>query len=156
MEFLHAGSPQTVIDDAQAKQHVQSLLAQLRQRGPLRRVLILPPDMTRLHSWAGFLTCELYEQLHQDAEVAILPAVGTHLPMSTDELTHMFPGVPHSVFHAHDWRNGVAAVGEVPASLVHHLSEGKLDFSIKVELDRLLLDTKWDTIISVGQLVPHE
>src|SRR5205807_9212927 len=32
----------------------------------------------------------------------------------------------------------------------------KLDFSIKVELDRLLIETKWDAIISVGQLVPHE
>ena len=156
MEFLHEGSPQTVIDEARARQHVQAMLAQLRKRGPLARVLILPPDMTRLHSWAGFLTCELYEQLHPHADIAILPAVGTHLPMSSDELTHMFPGVPHSAFHAHDWRNGVLPLGEVPASLVHRLSEGKLDFSIKVELDRLLIKEKWDAIISVGQLVPHE
>jgi len=156
MEFLHEGSPQTVIDEARARQHVQTLLAQLRERGPLRRVLILPPDMTRLHSWAGFLTCALFEQLHRDAEVAILPALGTHLPMSADELAHMFPGVPTSVFHPHDWRNGVCHVGDVPASFVHEVSEGKLDFSIKVELDRLLLDTKWDAILSVGQLVPHE
>jgi nickel-dependent lactate racemase len=112
--------------------------------------------MTRLHSWAGFLTCALYDQLHQNAEVAILPAVGTHLPMTADELTHMFPGVPHSVFHVHDWRTGVVSLGEVPASLVHELSEGKLDFAINVELDRLIVETKWDAIISVGQLVPHE
>jgi nickel-dependent lactate racemase len=156
MEFLHEGSGQTVIDEARAKHHVQSLLAQLRQRGPLRRVLILPPDMTRLHSWAGFLTCELYDQLHRVAEVAILPAVGTHLAVSAAELTHMFPGVPHSVFHVHDWRNGVVPIGEVPAALVQQLSDGKLDFSIKVELDRLLIQEKWDAIISVGQLVPHE
>ncbi|MSQ94435.1 MAG: DUF2088 domain-containing protein [Gemmataceae bacterium] len=156
MEFLHEGSPQTVIDKARGRIHVQAVLAQLRMRGPLCRVLLIPPDMTRLHSWAGFLTCELYEQLHQHATVAILPAVGTHLPMSVAELSHMFPVVPHSVFHAHDWRNGVATIGEVPAALVHQLSEGKLDFSIKVELDRLLLDGNWDAIISVGQLVPHE
>src|SRR5205807_2190721 len=133
--FLHEGSPQTVIDEARAGQNVQSLLGQLRQRGPLKRVLILPPDMTRLHSWAGFLTGELYEQLHRNTEIAILPAVGTHLPMTDDELSHMFPGVPHAIFHAHDWRNGVAALGAVPASLVQQVSEGKLDFSIKVELD---------------------
>ena len=76
--------------------------------------------------------------------------------MDADELTHMFPGVPHSVFHIHDWRNGVVSLGEVPASLVHRLSEGKLDFPIKVELDRLLVEGKWDAILSVGQLVPHE
>ena len=156
MEFLHEGAAHAVIDEARAREHVQFLLAQLRRRSPLRRVLVLPPDMTRLHSWAGFLTCELYEQLHQRATIAILPAVGTHLPMSADELTHMFPGVPHSVFHVHDWRNGVVPLGEVPASLVQRLSEGKLDFPIKVELDRLLIEQPWDAIISVGQLVPHE
>src|SRR5262249_35147112 len=156
MEFLHEGSGQTVIDEARAKHHVQSLLARLRERGPLWRVLILPPDMTRLHSWAGFLTCELYEQLHQVADVAILPAVGTHLAMSADELNHMFPGVPHGVFRIHDWRNGVVPIGEVPSALVKQLSEGKLDFSIEVELDRLLIQEKWDAILSVGQLVPHE
>ena len=94
MEFLREGSAQSVIDEAKARQCVQALLDQLRQRGPLKRVLILPPDMTRLHSWAGFLTCELYEQLHRDADLAILPAVGTHLPMTADELAHMFPGLP--------------------------------------------------------------
>ncbi len=156
MEYFHEGSPQSIIDEARARTLVKSLLAQLRERRPLSRVLILPPDMTRLHSWAGFLTGELYEQLHQNAEIAILPAVGTHLPMTADELTHMFPGVPHSVFHVHDWRNGVVSLGEVPAPLVHQLSEGKLDFSIKVELDRLIVEKQWDAIISVGQLVPHE
>ena len=140
MEFRHEGSPQTIIDETRARTHVAALLEQLRRRGPLKRVLILPPDMTRLHSWAGFLTCELYEQLHRNVGIAILPAVGTHLPMSGDELSHMFPGVPHSVFHAHDWRNGVTRIGEVPASLVHDVSEGKLDFPIKVELDRLLVE----------------
>jgi nickel-dependent lactate racemase len=156
MDFLSDGTPHTEIDEARTKVHVQSLLAQLRQRSTLRRVLILPPDMTRLHSWAGFLTCVLYEQLHDKAEVAILPAVGTHLPMTDDELAHMFPGLPRNIFHAHDWRHGVVPLGEVPADLVHQVSEGKLDFSIKVELDRLIVDQQWDAIISVGQLVPHE
>src|SRR5205085_3290507 len=72
------------------------------------------------------------------------------------ELTHMFPRVPHPVFHRHDWRNGVVPLGEVPAPLVHRLSEGRLDFAIKVEVDRLIVEQKWDAIISVGQLVPHE
>ncbi|MSU79100.1 MAG: DUF2088 domain-containing protein [Gemmataceae bacterium] len=156
MLFLSEGSKQTIIDESHGKTLVANLLAQLRQRGPLRRVLLLPPDMTRMHSWAGFLTCVLYEQLHREAEVVILPAVGTHLPMSAEELTHMFPGVPHLVFRAHDWRKGVSALGEVPAAFVNDVSEGKLDFPIQVEVNRLLVDQSWDAIISVGQLVPHE
>lgn len=156
MLFLSEGSKQTIIDESHGKTLVANLLAQLRQRGPLRRVLLLPPDMTRMHSWAGFLTGVLYEQLHREAEVVILPAVGTHLPMSAEELTHMFPGVPHLVFRAHDWRKGVSALGEVPAAFVNDVSEGKLDFPIQVEVNRLLVDQSWDAIISVGQLVPHE
>src|SRR5262249_21131714 len=47
-------------------------------------------------------------------------------------------------------------IGEVPAALIRQLSEGNLDFSIKVELDRLIVEEPWDAIVSVGQLVPHE
>src|SRR5579862_9296097 len=130
MEFLHEGSPTGEIDEQRARELVASLLDQLRMRGPLKRVLILPPDMTRLHSWAGFLTCELYAQLRSSATIAILPAVGTHLPMSDDELAHMFPGVPRNLFHAHDWRSSVVPLGVVPAELVHRVSEGKLEFDI--------------------------
>jgi len=157
MEVLHEGSSNTVISEQRAGQHLDSLLAQLKSRGPLRRVLIIPPDITRLHSWAGFLTCQLWERLRDlDATVAILPAIGTHAPMTDAEIARMFPGVPRRLFHEHDWRNGVLSLGEVPASLVRDLSEGKLDFPMRVEVDRLLVAEKWDAIISVGQLVPHE
>lgn len=156
MEFLHEGSPDAVIDETRGRELVDSLLAQLRQRGPLRRVLILPPDVTRLHSWAGFLTCVLHERLRGAADVAILPATGTHVAMTGDELDHMFPGIPHALFHAHDWRDGVVPLGEVPAAFVQDVSAGRLDFSVRVEVDRLLVEGGWDAILSVGQLVPHE
>lgn len=156
MEFLHDGSPTQVIDEAAAAKHVAALLAQLRQRGPLRRVLLLPPDITRLHSWAGVLTCQLYQQLHAQAELAILPATGTHAPMTAAEIDRMFPGVPHALFHPHDWRGGVVSLGEVPAEFIRAISGGRLDFAARVEVDRLLVDRPWDAIVSVGQLVPHE
>jgi nickel-dependent lactate racemase len=155
MEFLHEGSADAVIDEARAGALLDSLLAQLRQRGPLRRVLILPPDITRYHSWAGPLTGMLYERL-KSATVAILPTVGTHAPMTDAEIAKMFPGVPRELFHAHDWRRGVVTLGEVPAELIGRLSEGKLDFAARVEVDRLLVEGQWDAILSVGQLVPHE
>src|SRR5262245_29133077 len=109
MEFIREGSRTAVVSESRAAELVDGLLTQLRQqRGPLRRVLILPPDITRYHSWAGFLTRLVYERLRsENAHVAILPAVGTHEPMTEAEMDRMFPGVPHDVFHAHDWRNGV-------------------------------------------------
>jgi nickel-dependent lactate racemase len=36
------------------------------------------------------------------------------------------------------------------------LSDGKLNCSMEVAVNKLLLDDKWDLIISVGQIVPHE
>ena len=156
MEWIHEGSPTTALTEVRAETLVAELLDQLRARGPLRRVLILPPDITRLHSWAGYLTGVLYRQLRDSAEIAILPAIGTHVPMTPAELDKMFPGVPHSLFHVHDWRGGVVSLGEVPAELIRTVSEGKFDFSVRVEVDKLIVNEKWDAILSVGQLVPHE
>jgi nickel-dependent lactate racemase len=156
MEYLREGSARSIISEKRADELLDGLLADLRKRGPLRRVLIVPPDMTRLHSWAGFLTCRLHEKLRGTATVAVLPAVGTHTPMTEVEIERMFPGVPRRLFHVHDWRNGVVSLGEVPAGFIREVSEGKLDFPVRVEVDRLLAEETWDVILSVGQLVPHE
>src|SRR5262245_12380888 len=101
MEFFQEGGPDSVIGESRAGALLDSLLAQLRQRGPLRRVLLVPPDITRFHSWAGPLTCWLYQKLHEAASISILPAVGTHTPMTDAEIERMFPGVPRRLFHAH-------------------------------------------------------
>src|SRR5579859_6451868 len=99
MEFLHEGSLSANLGETRAEELVDGLLDQLRRRGPLRRVLILPPDITRLHSWAGFLTCRLHEKLRGAATIAILPTIGTHAPMTAAEIERMFPGVPRQLFH---------------------------------------------------------
>src|ERR1700722_6170627 len=104
MDFFREGSPQSVIDESRTGQLVDGLLHQLTQRGRLRRVLLLPPDVTRLHSWAGYLTCLLYQRLRDRAALAILPATGTHTPMTDAEIERMFPGIPRTLFHNHDWR----------------------------------------------------
>src|SRR5690349_12784652 len=103
MNNLVEGSAQSVITEARAAELVDQLIDQLQARGSLKRVLILPPDITRLHSWAGFLTCLLYQRLKETATIAILPATGTHAPMTDDEIASMFPGVPRELFHVHDW-----------------------------------------------------
>ena len=49
----------------------------------LKKVLIIPPDYTRLHSNAGFITNVYYHLLTgRGAEVDILPALGTHEPVT--------------------------------------------------------------------------
>src|SRR5512135_3316776 len=123
---------------------------------PLRKVLVLPPDHTRLNSDAGELTRLLYEMLSPKAEVDIMPALGTHTPMTEAQLRLMFGnGIPLTRFKVHDWRNGVRQVGEVPGKLIYDWSGGLVDYSVRVEVDNLLF-AGYDLILSVGQIVPHE
>ena len=51
-------------------------------RAGLKKVLLLPPDFTRCHSGAGKITAMYYEMLKDTCKVDIMPALGTHEPMS--------------------------------------------------------------------------
>jgi nickel-dependent lactate racemase len=127
----------------------------LRALGARRRVLAVPPDFTRYYSRAGELTEAAY-QFYGPALRAVLPAVGTHARVSLEQREKMFAGVPPELFHHHDWRKDVVRLGEVPTSIVRELSEGKLDFSWPVEVNRLIPEGDFDLILSIGQVVPHE
>ena len=54
------------------------------------RILLVPPDITRLYSYAGVITSYLYKKLSVDALVRILPATGTHRPMTPGERCRFF------------------------------------------------------------------
>ncbi len=131
-------------------------LALKRTGKVLKRVLILPPDHTRLNSDAGELTRLLYEMLSPTASVDIMPTLGTHSPMTAGQLRMMFgEGIPLERFKVHDWRGGVRQVGTVPGGLVKEWSEGRVDYDVHVQVSNLLFGG-YDLILSVGQLVPHE
>ncbi|NLK08628.1 MAG: DUF2088 domain-containing protein [Firmicutes bacterium] len=120
-------------------------------------VLLLPPDFTRFNSQAGLIVQELYTLLSDSASIDIMPALGTHRPMMDGELTTMFGSkIPPECYIKHDWRRDVVNVGEIPSEFVHRISEGLLDYSINVEINERLLDPKYDVIVSIGQVVPHE
>ncbi|MCD6322679.1 MAG: DUF2088 domain-containing protein [Clostridiales bacterium] len=122
----------------------------------LKKVLIVPPDFTRFHSMAGMITEIYYNKLKDSCEIDILPALGTHDAVTEAECKEMFGSVPYELFIEHDWENDVAKIGEVPASFVNEISEGLVNESIPVEVNKLLLDDSYDLIISIGQIVPHE
>jgi len=123
--------------------------------GARQKVLSLPPDITRCHSRAGELT-RLAWEYYGDRLTDVLPAIGTHTPMTASEIRTMFGDVPAGLFRVHDWRAGLVTLGEVPASFIREQSEGKLDFSWPAQVDKLLVDGGFDLILSIGQVVPHE
>ncbi len=121
------------------------------------RVLILPPDHTRLNSMAGPITAMVYEKLvDEGAQVDILPTLGTHNPMTEAQLRMMFgTAIPLDAFKVHDWRNDVINKGTISGDMLFELSSGKVDYTVDVEVNKMLFDD-YDLILSIGQVVPHE
>ena len=133
-----------------------ALLALLSTR-PAKRVLILPPDFTRFHSKAGFLTNVCYHYYaDRGAEVDILPTLGTHRAMTRAEALEMFGDVPFERFLVHSWRTDVVKIGEVPGAFLSEITEGLWTEPIEVEVNGRVMDPSYDLILSPGQVVPHE
>lgn len=123
--------------------------------GTRKKVIALPPDFTRFHSHAGELTVSAWEY-YRDHLIDILPAIGTHKPMTSDEIAKMFPGVPQRLFRVHDWRNGFATLGTVPGDFIRSISENQVAYDWPAQVAKLLVTGSYDLILSVGQVVPHE
>ena len=150
--FLELGSATHELSLAELAEGLHRALDVLGKRS---RVLAVPPDFTRYYSRAGELTAAAYQYYGEELR-AVLPAVGTHAPVSPEQREKMFAGVPPGLFHHHDWRNDVVRLGEVPSAYVRELSEGKLDYGWPVEVNRLIVEGAFDLILSIGQVVPHE
>ncbi len=150
---ISSGSPHAIISLEEAGRMLDSMLAGI---GRMRRVLLIPPDYTRLQSWSGELTCMLYERLSGHAHVEIMPALGTHSPLTRTQQQRMFQGIPADCFRNHDWRRDLVRLGEVPGQYINEVSGGILDYSVCCEINRLLVEARWDRIFSIGQVVPHE
>ncbi len=121
-----------------------------------KRVLLLPPDITRAHSGTGRLTEILYNQFAGEADVHVIPTLGQHVPHTPEENRHMFGAIPNDRIHPHDWRDGSVQVGEIPAGFVKEKTGGAADWAMPIVLNRMLMEEPWDLIINVGHVVPHE
>ena len=152
MLYFARGSETGII----SAEETRAILKEVFDRmGPRKRVLAIPPDYTRLNSFAGPIT-EMVNDYFGDRLTDVMPALGTHTPMTEEQISSMFGSVPPAKFRVHDWRNDVVTVGEVPASFVSEVSEGRVSYPMPAQVNRLLLDPSFDLILSIGQVVPHE
>ena len=133
----------------------KGLYEALDKMGEKQKVLAIPPDYTRLPSRAGELT-EFTWQYYGDALTDVLPALGTHSPMTDHQIAHMFGSMPASLIREHDWRNDVVTLGIVPSEFVSEASKGAVNFSWPAQVNKLLRDGGFDLMLSIGQVVPHE
>lgn len=133
-----------------------AVVRSLAGRSP-RHVLLLPPDFTRLHSNAGLITRMYYDALTSTgAQVDIMPALGTHVPVSREQFATMFGGIPYDRMLVHNWRTDVVNIGTVPGEYLREITEGLWTEPVEIEVNRALMDSKYDLIVSIGQVVPHE
>ena len=152
MLLYSRGSENNVLYEEDLKKGLTEAFLKL---GVKKKVLAIPPDFTRFHSHAGILT-RLTWEYYKEKLTDILPALGTHTAMTEQEIKTMFGNTPLNLFRVHDWRKDVVTLGEVPPEFIYQQSEGKLDYPWKAQVNRLLVEGKYDLILSLGQVVPHE
>lgn len=152
MIYFEAGSKS---HDMSADDLKKGLFAAFDKLGTKNKVLAIPPDYTRFPSRAGELT-EFTWEYYRARLTDILPALGTHSPMTEEQIEHMFGNTPRKLFRDHDWRNDVITLGIVPGEFIREVSEGAVDYPWPAQVNKLLVEGKFDLILSIGQVVPHE
>ena len=154
--YAEKGGLDLNICEAELRELVLQTIRTAAKGKELKKLLLLPPDHTRLNSQAGLITRIIYEEYGKDCEIAIMPALGTHSAMGEQELSLMFgDSIPRELFRVHDWRNDVVTLGKASSELIQELSGGKLDYEVNIQVNKILFED-WDLILSIGQVVPHE
>ncbi len=152
MLLFSQGSADTELSDADL---ASALLSALEQLGERKKVITVPPDFTRFNSKSGVLACAAAEYYGENL-ADVLPALGTHFPMSAAQLERMYPTVPRELIRAHRWREDVVTIGEVPADYVSEVTDGIWTRPWPAQLNNLIWEGGHDLILSIGQAVPHE
>jgi nickel-dependent lactate racemase len=121
-----------------------------------KRVLLLPPDITRAHSGAGWMTEYLYEFFSSNAEVFVIPTLGQHAPHTKEQNKWMFNSIPEGKILKHNWKTDGKRLGVIPADYVEKTTGGKATWEIPISINRRVVEEPWDIIINIGHVVPHE
>ncbi len=144
-------------EEGLSPEEIRAALLKSLEGRDLHKVLILPPDFTRYHSGAGFITNVYYHALQErGVQVDILPALGTHAPVSSEQWSRMFGDIPYDRMLIHNWRTDVEKLGEIPSAYLEEITENLWHSPVSAEINRRVMDPAYDLIISPGQVVPHE
>ena len=159
--YVTIGSADKDLSDREMEEMFSGALSEaLSDINDSGQVIILPPDITRFHSRAGFFT-DIASQKLGARLGAVLPALGTHMAMNDAELSRMFPKTPRDKFLAHDWRNDVTELGRLDASWVEKITNGAVKYDWPVQVNKILEKDgpnsgNFSLALSIGQVVPHE
>jgi len=147
-----------LVDGETQKKMMEQLVEKARKRfnHPIRKVLLLPPDITRYHSGAGKITNMLYHILGPDCHIDIIPTLGQHVSHTRNDNQWMFGDIPERCFHVHDWQSSCTLLGEISKEFVKYVSNDHADWPIPIEINRAVAEGSYDLVVNIGQIVPHE
>ena len=112
MEILMKSKASNGISDNELRKALECSIE--AKKSDLKKVLLIPPDFTRAHSGAGKITAMYYEMLKDSCQVDIMPALGTHVPMTEQECKEFFgEDIPMDRIFEHNWRTDVVKIGQV-------------------------------------------
>lgn len=99
-------------DAGLSREEIKAQLLRSLEGQTLKHVLIIPPDFTRFHSNAGYIT-NVYDHALRDmrCQVDILPALGTHESLTRGQAEAMFRDVSFELFIPHNWCIDVVEAG---------------------------------------------
>ena len=145
-------------------EHLRERMAEVAAAwcGGAKRVLLIPPDHTRAKSYAGVMARELWSILEPGCRVDLMPALGTHHPMTEAQLRRFFGDViPLDRFRVHRWDDPLDALGTIDGLEIDRLSGGRLARAgviedVPVAVNPAVTSGGYDAVLSLGQVVPHE
>jgi nickel-dependent lactate racemase len=149
------GGPDEVLDDATVRAFVARSLDGADLDG--RSVCVIVPDGTRSCPLPLLLSA-LHESLTGRAtRVTVLVALGTHAPMSENQLlAHLGGPYPGFTVLNHEWwkPDTFADLGVIDADSVATLSRNRMRQPVRVSLNRAVVEH--DVCLVVGPVFPHE
>lgn len=151
-----------MLSEEQVIEKVESGLASLPLQG--KRVLVIIPDPTRTMPLPLFFRTIVAGLKGRATAVDFLVALGTHPPLSEEELLHLV-GISaeekqtryadvHLFNHAWQDPEALVQVGTITSEQVEQISRGLLHQSVPVRLNKLILD--YDHLLVCGPVFPHE
>lgn len=161
-ESVGTGAPEADLSGAE----IREILAQALQIVPQSaRVLAIVPDKTRDDNTAVLFPLAA-DILHRQgiAKLDALVAQGTHAPMTQAEKLDkigadktVLPPIFGRIFD-HSWNDPaeLVTVGELNQTRVRDLTDGLLDRSITLKVNKLLAPGVYDFVLVFGATVPHE
>lgn len=155
------GSAEGYLSADEVRAFIEAEFARIDVDG--KTVCLLVPDDTRSCPLPQLLPL-IYDALAPRAsKLTALIALGTHAAMSDAAINKFFAAGedvkalwPKMEFVNHEWwkHETFADLGKVSAAQLKEISEGRLDYEVPIEINRIATDA--DVTIVVGPVFPHE